>query len=123
MEHCSKPPMAFNPDLVILHTGTNSLRGESTPKEVAEEVINLPTNLKSDDNEIIVSEIISRNDQLKEKAETVNDYLRMKTMELGIGYISHNNINTDIHLNPKGLHLNHQGNILLSRNFIKCVNA
>ena len=107
MEHYSKPPMAFNPDLVILHTGTNSLRGESTPKEVAEEVINFATNLKSDDNEIIVSEIISRNDQLKEKAETVNDYLRMKTMELGIGYISHNNINTDIHLNPKGLHLNH----------------
>ena len=65
MEHSSKPPMAFNPDLVILHTSTNSLRGESTPKEVAEEVINLPTNLKSDDN---VSEIISRNYQFKGKS-------------------------------------------------------
>ena len=25
MEHYSKPPMAFNPELIILHTGTNSL--------------------------------------------------------------------------------------------------
>ena len=53
MEHYSKPPMAYNPDLVILHTGTNSLRGESTPEEVADEVIDLATNLKTEHNEIV----------------------------------------------------------------------
>ena len=54
----------------------------------------------------------------------------MKSSEMRIGFISHNSINTDIHLNPKGfhlnpkgLHLNHQGNILLSENFMHCVNA
>ena len=110
-------------DLVILHTGTNSLRGESTPEEIADEVIDLATNLKTDHNEIVISEIIARRDQLNEKAVSVNNVLRMKTTELGIGYISHENINTDMHLNPKGLHLNHKGSILLSRNFINLVNA
>ena len=46
MEHYSKPPMAYKPDLVILHTGTNSLRGECTSEEVADEIIDLATNLK-----------------------------------------------------------------------------
>ena len=119
MEHYSKPPMAYKPDLVILHTGTNSLRGESTPEEVADVVIDLATNFKTDHNEIVISEIIASRDQVNEKAVRVNHFLRMKTTELGIGYISHENINTDMHLNPKGLHLNHKGSILLSRNFIK----
>ena len=123
MEHYSKPPMAYNPDLVILHTGTNSLQGESTPEEEADEVIDLATNLKPDHNEIVISEIIARRDQLNEKAVRVNYFLRMKITELGIGYISHENINTEMHLNPKGLHLNHRGSILLSRNFINLVNA
>ena len=47
----------------------------------------------------------------------------MKSSEMRIGFISHNNINTDIHLKPKGLHLNPRGNILLSENFMHCVNA
>ena len=74
------------------------------------------------ENEIAVSGIISRRDQLNEMAEMVNVLLYEKTTELGIGFISHENIKTDTHLNPKGLHLNHQGTILLSENIIKCVN-
>ena len=123
MEHYCKPPMAFNPELIILHTGTNSLRGERTPEELAEEIIDLATSLKSDENEIVISEIIARRDQLNEKVLKVNDILRMKSSEMSIGFITHNNINTDVHLNPKGLHLNHQGNILLSVNVMHCVNA
>ena len=66
MEHYSKPPMDFNPDFIILHTGTNSLRGERTPEDLAEEIIDLATSLKSDENEIVISEIIARRDQLNE---------------------------------------------------------
>ena len=123
MEHYPKPSMDFNPNFIILHTGTNSLRGERTPEDLAEEIIDLATSLKSDENEIVISEIIARRDQLNEKVSKVNDILRMKSSEMIIGFISHNNINTDIHLNPKGLHLNHQGNILLSEHFLHCVNA
>ena len=109
--------------LWLYYTGTNSLRGESTPEEVADEVIDLATNFKTDHNEIVISEIIASRDQVNEKAVRVNNFLRLKTTELGIGYISHENINTDMHLNPKGLHLNHKGSILLSRNFINLVTA
>ena len=122
MKHYSKPPMTFNPDLVIIHTGTNSLRGECTPEKIAEEIIDLAINLKSDVNEIVVSGIIPRRDQFKEKAEMVNVLLYRKTTELDMGFISHENIKPDTHLNPKGLHLNHQGTILLSENIINCVN-
>ena len=67
MEHYSKPSMDSNPEFIILHTGTNSLRGERTPEDLAEEIIDLATSLKSDENEIVISEIIARRDQLNEK--------------------------------------------------------
>ena len=92
MEHYSKPPMAFNPDFIILHTGTNSLRGERTPEDLAEEIIDSATNLKSDENEIVISEIIARRDQINEKVSKVNEISRMKSSEMRIGFISHNNI-------------------------------
>ena len=84
--------MAFNPDFIILHTGTNSLRGERTPEDLAEEIIDLATNLKSDENEIVISEIIARRDQINEKVSKVNEISRMKSSEMRIGFISHNNI-------------------------------
>ena len=123
MERYSKPSMDINPDLIIVHTGTNWLREERTHEDLAEEIIDLATSLKSNENEIVISEIIARRDQLNEKVSKVNNILRMKSSEMRIGFISHNNRNTDKNLNPKGLHLNHQGNILLSENFMHCVNA
>ena len=116
-------PMAFNPELIILHIGTNSLRGERTPEELAEEIVDLATSLKYDENEIVISEIIARRDQLNENVSKVNDILRIKSSKMSIGFITHNNINTDVHLNPEGLHLNHQGNIILSVTVMHCVNA
>ena len=74
MEHYCKPPMAFNPELITLHIGTNSLRGERTPEELAEEIIDLATSLKSDENEMVISEIIARRDQLNEKVLKVKRY-------------------------------------------------
>ena len=91
--------MGFDPDLVILHTGTNSLRGENTPKKIAEDIITLATELRRE----------LRRDQLREKAEEANDFLCQKTLELGISFISHRNINTDTDLKTKGLHLNQEG--------------
>ena len=84
MEHYSKPSMAFNPDFIILYTGQIHLRGERTLGDLAEEIIDLATCLK---NEIVISEIIARRDQL-------NESKRMKSSEMSIGFISHNNINT-----------------------------
>ena len=123
MKYHSQPVMGFDPNMVIIHAGTNSLRGSSTPKQVADEIIELATNLKTDHNEIVVSGIVPRRDNLSEKAEQVNDYLKIKTSTLDIPFIRHTNINTDTHLKPKGLHLNNKGTITLSENFLEFINT
>ena len=53
MRHDAKPIMGFKPDLVVLHAVTNSLRGDISPKDIADEIVNLATELKTDEGEII----------------------------------------------------------------------
>ena len=72
---------------------------------------------------MIVSNILPRKDQLKEKVGQVNDFLKIKTTELGIGFIDHTNINPERHLKPKGLHLNDNGSATLQNNFINWINT
>ena len=112
-----------NPIMVIIHAGTNSLRGNSKPDEVATEIIELATALKTETNEIVVSSIVPRRDRLSEKVEKVNDILTTKTSARGIGFIRHTNININDHLKPKGLHLNNKGTITLSDNFLNWINT
>ena len=123
MNHHAQPVMGYNPNLVIIHAGTNSLRGNSTPDEVATEILELATSLKNETNEIVVSSIVPRRDHLNEKVGKVNDALTTKTSALGIGFISHKNINSNDHLKPKGLHLNNKGTIMLCDNFLKWINT
>ena len=123
MKHHAQPIMGDNPDLVIIHVGTNSLRGNSTPHQVANEIVELATTLKNDTNEIVVSSIVPRRDHLREKVEKVNDILTTKTSTLGIGFIRHTNINSNNHLQPKGLHLNNKGTITLLDNFLNWINT
>ena len=88
MNHHAQPVMGYNPNLVIIHAVTNSLRGSSTPDEVATEILELTTSLKNGTNEIVVSSIVPRRDHLNEKVGKVNDALTTKTSALGIGFIS-----------------------------------
>ena len=106
MEHHSIPVMEFDPDIAILHVGTNSLRGGNTESKIADDILSLACRMKKETNEIIVSSIIARRDQYKEKAEKVNDFLQIKCSQVNIPFIRHNNIRGEIHLKPKGLHLN-----------------
>ena len=117
------PVMEFNPDLTILHVGTNSLRSENNEEKIAEEILVLANSIKKETNEIIVSSIIARRDLFKEKAEKVNDILHSKCLQLEIPFIRHNNIRSEIHLEPKGLHLHFKGSDLLSDNFAAWINT
>ena len=123
MKYHSIPVMEFNPDLAILHVGTNSLRSMDTEEKIAEDILSLANSIKKDTNEIIVSSIIARRDQFKEKAEKVNDFLYIKCKQLDIPFIRHNNIRSEVHLKPKGVHLNFKGSDLLSDNFAKWINT
>ena len=60
MNYHAIPVMEFEPDLAILHVGTNSLRSMDTEQKIADDILNLANNIKKDTNEIIISSIIPR---------------------------------------------------------------
>ena len=122
MYHYANAIMPFNPDLVILHAGTNNLRENSTPQNIANDIVKLASSLKTDENEIIVSSILARRDNLHDKAEKVNDFLKIKCDQINIPFIRHNNIKCDTHLKPKGVHLNRVGTTILANNFVNWIN-
>ena len=64
-----------DPNTIFIHCGTNSLQTHDTPEALAQEIIDLATSLKSDDNEVIISSIICRSDELCEKVQPVNELL------------------------------------------------
>ena len=79
--------------------------------------------LKSDENDIMISSIVARKDDrsLEEKRQKVNELLKIKTSELGLGFIEHNEIKPQLHCNYGGLHLNFQGTFILGSNFVKMI--
>ena len=117
-----KPSLRYNPDLLILHTGVNNLRSKESPEVIADDIINLARDIKSNLNDIVVSGLVSRNDDLKYKGEQVNEYLISKCAERNIFYIDNSNINPRQYLNSTN-HLNFKGTELIMQNFLECVNV
>ena len=106
-----KPTMRnYKPDHVILHTGTNDLCSEKTASQIARSITELAMLLKDNDNSIINSGIIPRNDNLNNKATKVNNRLLLMCKEQKIPFIAHSG-STDLskHLSESKLHLNHNG--------------
>ena len=59
-----KPLLRKNPDRIILHVGTNSLRESATPRSCAEEILNLVREIQvtAPEIEVAVSSLIDRSD-------------------------------------------------------------
>ena len=112
------PSMKFNPNVVILNTGTNDLRSNKQPEQIADDILNLARSIKLDDNEIVISGIVPRNDALNSKGIAVNNFLKQKLPQNDIAFIDNENINPKMHLNNSGLHLNYHGVAILANNFI-----
>ena len=117
-----KPSLKYNPDAIILHCGTNDLRMEKSAEVIVNEILNLANEMKTENNEIIISGIIARNDSLHEKGTEVNDLLKIKCSEKSIMYCDNSNISKRYHLNASGLHLNTNGTTALANNFLKHLN-
>ena len=88
MHEYAIPSMRYNPNLIALHVGANDLRSVKSPNDIAHEIIELSMKLKSDENGIMISSIIARKDDrsLEEKRQKVNELLKIKTSELGLGF-------------------------------------
>ena len=68
------PSKSYENELVILHVGANDRREKKTSKEIATDITELVNDLKTDENEIMISGIIPRNDILDDKGKEVNDF-------------------------------------------------
>ena len=98
------------PDKIILHVRTNS-----TPKIIADSIVNIVTQIKEDSTgtAVGISAILVRNDNndLAAKAIQTNSILKSYCSRNRIPFLSNSNMNAS-HLNMRGLHLNRQINLL-----------
>ena len=124
MHHYIKPTLEKDPDIVILHTGTNDFKKEDTyPKQIVKDIINRVYACDTDNNTVIVSSLVPRNDKLRKKSQDVNYILQQECNRRNIGYINHDNINVNRHLNGSKLDLNEAGTGIIAKhftNFLKC---
>ena len=62
LEHYSKPPLERNPDLVILHIGTNDIKSNKSPSEIVSNIHELAKQMKQRKIKVVISALIPRND-------------------------------------------------------------
>ena len=119
-----KPSMRHDPDLILIHAGTNSLNSAQTPLEIADDIIDLASSSKTEDNDVVISSIIRRGDALNNKANEVNKILAEKCLALDIGFQNNNNIQLK-HLQGNGhwggIHLNSSGTNIFKTNLFDTV--
>ena len=75
MESYIIPTLEQNPETIIIHSGTNDLKSDSSPEEIARDIITLTTSCKTQTNKAILSGIVPRYDNLNEKATRVHKCL------------------------------------------------
>ena len=96
MESYIKPTLKKNLEHIIIHCGTNDLKN-STPQSIAEKILSLAKSSQQENNTVLVSSLVPRNDHLDKKGKEVNMIIR-----------------TRYHCNYDGLHLNDKGATLFT---------
>ena len=124
MRSYAVPSINYGNDLYILHISSNNLRSEATPEVIANEIINLAKFIKSDGNDVMISSIVERSDNVKlnDKGKQVNILLKKLCASINFIYIDNSNIHSKRHLNGSGLHLNYSGTVTLANNLLDAIN-
>ena len=84
--------------------------------------MSLAKSSQQENNTVLLSSIVSRNNHLDKKGKEVNTILKKRCNEINLAYISHNNIRTRYHRNYGGLHLNDKGATLFTENILSALN-
>ena len=121
MDDYKKPSVRDKPDHFIIHVGTNDLNSEVSPKSIAESIVDLAMSLKTESNDVSVSNIILRTDNslLNQKGCEVNSHLKNLCEERNLYLIDNTKKFRSHHLNKGKLHLNRKGSKLLNDTFIR----
>ena len=117
MKQYVKPTQKKQPAQIIIDVDTNDLPGNKNSGVIAKEIVEFANSIKTRENNVVVSSIVSRKDRLFNKAKVGSENLKDKCKEHILQLIQHHNINPFRHTNAKGLHLNHYGDKKLTRNF------
>ena len=72
MESYIIPTLEQNPETIIIHSRTNDLKSDSSPEEIARDIIKPTTSCKTQTNKVILSNTVPRYDNLNENATRVN---------------------------------------------------
>lgn len=120
MDDYIKPVLRKKPDKLILHVGTNSLKGRENSTHCAEEIVSLGEKIKRSipETELIVSGLVTRldDDMLTRKVNEVNAALKESCVQKHWKFIDHTNITIN-QLNQSRIHLNKTGSSMMARNF------
>ena len=119
-----KPILRRKPDKLILHIGTNSLKGRETPSHCAEEIKTLTETISKSlpHTELAISSLITRLDDesLTNKVCQVNIKLKQLCQQKNWKFIDNANITLN-ELNRSKIHLNKTGTKTLASNFSKYI--
>ena len=96
------PTLEQNPETIIIHCGTNDLKSDSSPEEIARDIIKLTTSCGTQTNKVILSSIVPRCGSLNEKATRVNKCLKKGCEARNIYFIDHRNISPNHNCNRSG---------------------
>ena len=110
-----KPTLREKPDHIVLHVGTNDLVSDWPPDLIVKSIVDVPSSMKNENHDVTVSNIITRADHFREKANKVNDYLLKLCIERNIYLIDHIKTLKTKHLNGSKLHLNRRGAPILQK--------
>ena len=65
----------FEQGIYIPHVGINDITLNDTPEEITEHIVKIATSLKTENNTVVISNIVPRSDSKNEKAQAVNKLL------------------------------------------------
>ena len=99
--------------------GTNDLLSDRPPDLIAKSIVDVASSMKNENHDVTVSNIITRADHFKEKANEVNDYLSKLCTEGNICLIDHLKTLKTQHLNGSKLLLNRRGAPILQNTLCK----
>ena len=81
MKHYVKPTQEKQPAQIIIHIGTNDLPANKNTDEIANKIVGFTNSIKTSENNVVVSSIVSRKDRFNNKAKEVNENLKEKCEE------------------------------------------
>ena len=76
MKHYVKPTREKQPAQIIIHVGTNDLPGQKNSDKIANETAEYANSIKTSENDVVVSSIVSRKDRFNNKPKEVNENLK-----------------------------------------------